>query len=633
MALADHARSPSSDSTNIVEVARQSLASLFPDVFADGAIDFGRLRENLGAVVDDRVERYGLSWPTRRSAIQLLQTTTRATLIPMRGKSVRFDDAQNSWIVGENLEVLKLLRRSYHDQVKAIYIDPPYNTGKDFIYRDNYAEPLEEYLRQSGQIDELGNRTSSEVETQGRRHSAWLSMIYPRLKLAQQLLRQDGIIFVSIDDNEEATLRLLMDEIFGETNRLGSLVWHLGTGPTAGHFLRSHEAVLCYARDKDSVPNFVWRGGGEVTASALKRISAANPASDIRFPAGIEIQGGGDKEFPAEMGGAITQSITNGTLRFKDGKLVAPVSIRAGWAMKTQIESWIRGDETYDTQGQRVNKFFFSPTGMLMYEKERSVQRPRTIIDDVGSTADGSADIEELGLPKRLFDFPKPVALIRSLLGWVTDPNAGDLILDFFAGSGTTAHAALALNAADGGNRRVISVQFPEALPSGSAGREAGYANLADVGQARVAAAIAKLEGSRPREFGLRVFELASTNFRQWQQPSDRTGEALLEQLSLAIDPLSARATPEQVAYEIALKEGFGLDLDLESVGREEDQLLRVTDTIGHRHFWLCLAERVEMARLESLGVMPNDLFICRDAALDDTAASNLELRYRLMTL
>ena len=620
-------------SINFALSARERLGALFPDVVRDGRVDFDRLRELLGDVVDDGPERYGLSWVGRKAAIRLLQSPSHGTLVPLRDESLRFDTADHAWIAGENLEVLKLLYRSYHDRVKAIYIDPPYNTGKDFVYRDNYTAPLAEYLRQTGQVDEEGNRTTSDVEMQGRRHSAWLSMIYPRLKVAQQLLRPDGIIFVSIDDNEEASLRLLMDEIFGETNRLGTLVWHLGTGPTAGHFLRSHETILCYARDKSAVPNFVWRGGGEVVASALKRISAANPASDITFPVGMEIDGGGDREFPQEMGGTITQTIVDGTLRFHDGKLVAPVTIRAGWAMKTQIESWIRGEETYDTQGQRVKRIFFSATGMLMYEKERTVQRPRTVIEGVGSTADGSADIEQLGLPKGIFDFPKPVALIRTMLGWVTDPTAGDIVLDFFAGSGTTAHAVLALNAADGGNRRSISVQFPEPTEDGSVARQAGYATLADVGRARVLAAISHIDGRGDAPMGLRAFALAGTHFRRWEEPTERSREALLEQLSLAIDPLLPGWTLERIVYEIALNEGYGIDLQIESVGDESDHTLKVTDRTRDRRFWLCLADQVDPDRLERLGVATDNLVVCRDAALSDTAAANLELRCHLKTL
>jgi adenine-specific DNA-methyltransferase len=628
---AAHPLTPSS--TDLGADARERLASLFPEVLRDGRIDLDRLRELLGAVVDDGAERFGLSWVGRRDAIRLLQTPTQATLAPERDDSLSLGSARHTWIAGENLEVLKVLHRSYHDRVKAIYIDPPYNTGKDFVYRDDYAAPLREYLRQTGQIDAEGNRTSSELETQGRRHSAWLSMIYPRLKLAHQLLRPDGVIFVSIDDNEEASLRLVMDEVFGETNRLGTLVWHLGVGPTAGHFLRSHETVLCYARDKSQVPNFVWRGGGEVDGSALKRISPANPASQITFPAGIEIDGGGDHDFPAELGGTVTQTVVAGLLSFRDGKLVAPVTLRAGWAMKTQIESWIRGDETYDTQGQRVVRFYFNSGGTLKYEKDRSVMRPRTVVADVGATATGADDIESLGFNRRVFDYPKPVALIRTLIGWVTAPTGGDIVLDFFAGSGTTAHAVLALNAADGGDRQSISVQFPEQTPSDSVARSAGFATLADVGLARVVAAAQKVGDGSPGGAGVRAFTLSSTTIRAWEEPNERTPEALLAQLSLTIDPLLPGWTPDRLAYEIALKEGYGLDLQLQPVGNASDSLLRVTDTARGRRFWLYLADRVDATRLEQAGVGSDDLIVCRDAALDDSTAANLELRYRVATL
>lgn len=628
-----------------MDAARLRLGSAFPDCIRDGVVDLDQLRNLLGGPFTDEPERYGLSWAGRRDALRLLQRPTTATLVPRRDLSSRFDEAQHLLIEGENLEVLKLLHRSYHDQVKLIYIDPPYNRpgGRELVYLDNYTAPLDAYLRLTGQLDDAGNVTASDSETQGRRHSRWLSMMYPRLKLAQQLLAPNGLIFVSIDDHENAALRLVMDEIFGEVNRVAELIWGLGSGPTAGHFLRSHETVLCYARDKEQVPNFEFRGAEQpLRASALKKISRANPPSEITFPAGIEFEGT-DAVFSGTIGGAVTQTVVGGEMRFEQGKLAAPVTLLAGWAMRNQIESWLRGDDTTDSQGQRLLRVYFSNSGMLQYEKERTIERPRTVIQDAGSTAGGSADIKALGLDPAIFDFPKPVALIEKFVRLVTDPTAGDLVLDFFAGSGTSAHAVARLNASDGGNRRSISVQIDELTPDDSIARAVGYARLTDITHARMTAAFAILHKESGTAPGLRVLHLAPSNFRPWQEPSERTAEALRAQLVLAIDRLRPAATAEEVAFEIALREGYGVEITVEPIGSDADRLWRVRDcrpavnkdrdAAAEHSFWLSLADRVDISRLETLGVPRTELLVCRDAALDDTSAANLELNFTAKTI
>jgi adenine-specific DNA-methyltransferase len=634
-----------STSYHAIDDARRRLAVAFPDCVRDGTVDLDRLRELLDPASTNEPERYGLGWPGRRDAVRLLQQRTSATLVPRRDVSSRFDEPQHLLIEGENLEVLKLLHRSYHDQVKVIYIDPPYNRpgGRELVYLDNYAAPLDAYLRLTGQLDDEGNVTVSNAESQGRRHSQWLSMMYPRLKIAQQLLAQNGLIFASIDDHEGAALRFLLDEIFGEANRVAELIWVLGSGPTAGHFLRSHETVLCYARDKEMVPNFEFRGEDKpLRASALKKISRENPPSEITFPAGIDFEGS-DAIFAGTMGREITQSVVGGEMRFVQGKLAAPVTLLAGWAMRNQIESWLRGDETRDTQGQRLLRLYFNSNGMLNYEKERSIERPRTVIQDAGSTADGSSDIKSLGLDPAIFDFPKPVALIEKFIRLATDPSGGDLVLDFFAGSGTSAHAVARLNANDGGNRRSISVQIDEPTPSDSIARASGYARLSDITRARIAAAFAVLHKEAGAIARLRVLHLAPSNFRPWNQPSEPTADALRAQLDLAIDRLRPSATPEDIAFEIALREGYGVEITLEPVGNDADRLWRVRDNRAliaagdrgatPRYFFLSLAAPLDVERLVALGVTRADLLVCQDSALDDTTAANLELGFDVMTI
>jgi adenine-specific DNA-methyltransferase len=620
----------------------ERLRSLFPELVTEGpdgaAVNVDVLRALVSdSTVTDCEEKYGLHWHGKRRARQLALMPSTGTLCPCPEESLDWDSTGNLMIEGDNLEVLKLLQKSYAGKIKLIYIDPPYNTGKDFVYSDNFQDNIKNYLELTGQVAG-GAKISSNTESSGRFHTDWLSMIYPRLKLARGLLKGNGVMFVSIDDNEEASLRLLMDEVFGEENRLGTLVWHLGTGPTAGHFLRSHETVLCYARDKALVPNFVWRGGGEVTASALKRISAANPAGDICFPAGIEIEGGGDRVFPREMGGTITQTIVDGVMEFRDGKLCAPVTIRAGWAMKTQIESWLSGKETYDTQGQRVSRIYFSRTGMLMYQKERSVLRPRTVLSDIASTADGSADIERIGLPRTLFSFPKPVSLIGTMIEWITDPAANDTVMDFFAGSGTTGHATFERNAADDGNRKFILVQIPEPILDTACQVEAraigisdGRLNIAELTKARLRRAALKLKGESAAvsaDLGFRVFKLNSSNMRVWESAPANLDQTLFD----SVDHLKSDRTEADVLYELLLKLGLDLCVPIE----QRTIVGKAVHSIGGGVLIACLATGIAGEEVEPLaqGVVawhqllaPGGDTICvfRDSAFaDDVAKTNI---------
>jgi len=622
----------------------ERLKVLAPEILTEGrsgpSINVDVLKMLVGErTVTNSEEKYGLNWHGKRRARQLALTPSSGTLRPLQKESVNWETTQNLIIEGDNLEVLKLFQKSYGGKVKLIYIDPPYNTGNDFVYPDNFQDNIKNYLEVTGQVAG-GQKISSNTEASGRFHTDWLNMMYPRLKLARNLLREDGVIFVSIDDNEEATLRILLDEVFGEENRLSTLVWHLSTGPTAGHFLRSHETILCYARDKAAVPNFVWRGGGEVTASALKRISAANPASDIQFTAGMEIEGGGNHQFPKEVGSTITQTVVKGSFKFRDGKLVAPVTLRAGWAMKTQIESWLSGKETFDTQGQRVVRFFFSRTGLLMYQKERSVQRPRTVLIDVASTADGSVDVEKCGFSKGVFHFPKPVSLIGGLIRWVTDPQANDIILDFFAGSGTTAHAVMSENRDDAGNRHFVLVQLPEPLDPVNQGQKAAadfcdklkkprtIATLTKERVSRAGQAIRKEKSAGAPDVGFRVFKLDSSNVRTWEPDTQNLDESLFD----SVEHLKPDRTDADILHELLLKLGVELCVPIERKTVSGKHLY----SVGGGVLIACLAEKITGQEVELLaqGIVNwyqelapagDTTAVFRDSAFeDDVAKTNL---------
>lgn len=602
-------------SLDISAERRDELLRLFPEIRTeDGQIDFERLRLALGGTVDVGKERYGLTWPGKAECFKVIQTPSLGTLRPSRGESVNFDATENLIIEGDNLEVLKLLQKSYLGKVKMIYIDPPYNTGNDFIYLDDFRDPIGKYLELTGAATATGKRFATNVDLSGRYHSNWLNMMWPRLYLARQLLRQDGVLFVSIDDNEDATLRLVLDAIFGEENRVSTIIWDLGTGSTAGHFTRSHESVLCYARDKTSLPNFVWRGGGEIEASALKKISKVNPASEITFPAGMEIEGGGDKIFRGTLGGKVSQTIVSPMMRFVDGRLSEPCTVRAGWAMRSQILRWIAGEETWDTKGQRVRRFFFSRTGLLKYEKERTIENPKSVLRDIGSTSDGGASMVELGFAREVFDFPKPPSLPRRFAELTTDPQESEIILDFFAGSGATAHAVLSLNAVDDGNRRFVLVQLPEPT-----GRD-DLRTIADICKERVRRAaqqlndeagdVLDLNGAVKQDRGFRVFKLAESNFKTWEADKPIDADSLAKQLDLHVEHIRDGRTPDDLLYEILLKSGFPLTTPVEKLTLAATQVYSVAGGA----LLVCLERGLALELIRAIAERKPQRVVCLDA-------------------
>ena len=369
-----------------------------------------------------------LDWENKSDALRAAKN------IPYR--LLEFDSAQscgddeNFIVQGDNLDALNSLLPFYRGRVKCIYIDPPYNTHSAFEHYDDNFE-----------------------------HAEWLSMMYPRLELLRDFLSDDGAIFISIDDEEAHYLKVICDEIFGRKNFLAELIWNLGTGTTAGHFTRDHETIFCYVRNKASVPNFKnFNADEKIIHGALKKISRKNPPVEITFPAGFEFEGT-DAVFSGELGNSEKEIILSDEMRFKDGKLVADTKIVGGFAMRNQIESFIRGEEVFDSKGQRVNRFFFNKNGILFYEKAKSIINPKSVLSGFGSTKNGTNDLRSV-LGDTTFDFPKPVELIKYLIQLVTEKNS--LVLDAFAGSGTTAHAVINLNATDGGARKFILIEEKE---------------------------------------------------------------------------------------------------------------------------------------------------------------------------
>ena len=460
-------RTPSLADKNFV-----ALAALFPNAVTETldengavvrAIDKDVLAQEINAhVVEGREERYQFTWPDKRKSILLANAPIAATLRPCREESVDFDTTENLYIEGDNLDVLKLLRETYLNRVKMIYIDPPYNTSNDFIYNDDFSESVSSFLSRDRQFDEQGNQLVINPDSNGRFHTDWLNMMYPRLRIARDILTEDGVIFISIadsnDNSEVHNLRKSLDEIFGSQNFLCQAIWDLGTGTQAGHFTRSHEYILVYCKNKAVLPNFEAISDENIVHGALKKISKANPATEITFPIGFPFDGD-DAVFTGVLGGSEQEFILSEKMEFKNGRLVAPTTIRAGWGMANQVRDWMAGKETFDSKGQKIVRFYFNRQGILFYEKERGTYNPKSVLSGIANTKNGSSELKAL-LGAKYFDFPKPVELIKHLVLLVSRKD--DIILDFFSGSATTAHAVMKLNSEDNAGRKFIMVQLPE---------------------------------------------------------------------------------------------------------------------------------------------------------------------------
>ncbi len=608
----------------IVPEQMEQLRDLFPQAFTEGKIDFDKLRESLGEEVDSRPERYSFSWAGKRDAIRLLQTPSRATLVPAKKDSINFDETNNIFIEGDNLEVLKLLYKSYFGRVKMIYIDPPYNTGNDFVYPDNFADPLDTYLKLTGQKTAEGNMLTNNPETSGRYHSAWLSMMYPRLFVARQLLRDDGVIFVSIDDNEMHNLRMVMNEIFGEENFLATVVWQKIFSPknTAKHFSEDHDYIMVYARDAMKwIPELLPR-----TEEMESRYG--NPDGDAR--------------------GAWASSDLCARNYYSEGK----------YSVKCPSGRVIEGPPTgtyWRVSKQKFNeldkdkRIWWGDDGNNMPRLKRFLSDvkagivPQTLwkYQDVGHTQEAKKALLELvpfDANDSVFDTPKPPRLIRHMLKLATSKGE-DIVLDFFAGSCATAQAVIEQNREDAGQRRFIVVQLPEPLQNKE------YATIAEIGKERIRRVIAKMkkekdgkldlkDGEKTEDLGFKVFKLAESNYKPWTGPENKDPEAYAAQMAAFADPFVPGWKPENVVWEVAIKEGYGLNSEIiRMTGITENAVYHVTDPDKEQSFRICLDEELKPASIRALALGKNDLFICRDKAMTDELVANLALQCRLKTI
>ena len=532
---------------NINQQQIDKLQQLFPEVVNEGKIDWQKLQATLGKAVD-LGERYGLGWKGKGDVFAAIQEKTVQTLHPDRANSVDWDTTSNMFIEGNNLAALKILHKAYYGKVKMIYIDPPYNTGNDFIYNDDFKQTRRSYEAEAGITDDEGNVVRDDglrTNTGGHKHSNWLNMMYPRLFLARNLLRQDGVIFVSIDDNEIHNLRLMMNEIFGEENFVAQIVWERAYAPVnlKHHFSESHDYIVCFARNIDLLDKL-----------SLKRNESAdarykNPDNDPRGPYKADNFSVGPAN-PKNIYEIITPS----------GRRVLPPS---GY-------SW-RFSEEKTRELIADNRVWFGKDGNNVPAYKRFLSEvkdgvtPMTVwkYTDVGHSQDATKEVKDLFDGVAYFDYPKPVKLIKQLASLCTNDN--DITLDFFSGSGTTAHAVAELNAEDGGNRRWICVQLPELTDEKSEAYKAGYRTIADIARERIRRAGAKIRADQadklayryvPLDLGFRAYQVDDSNFKQWNElVSDP--EEIRQQVLANLDPLEEGTTDDDLLTELLLKRGI----------------------------------------------------------------------------
>lgn len=605
-------------SSNLSEEKLAELHKILPEAFSENKIDWDKLRAVLGDALDARIEKFSFTWAGKSNAIKNVLIPSKATLRPAKDESVRFDESENLFIEGDNLEVLKLLQKKYFEQVKMIYIDPPYNTGGDFVYRDDFSAPLTSYLKQTGQKDGNGVSLTTNKETSGRYHSDWLSMIYPRLKLAWNLLRDDGVIFVSIDDNEAHNLRQVMNEIFGEENFIASFIWNKKNvvQNDATFVSVNHEYVLCFAKDTNALEfNLTPR-----TEEQLARYK--NPDNDPRGAwTSVALQA---------KSGSSTYEIT-----FDNGVTWKPVE---GTYPRLSKESLMRaykeGRLWFGENGKNVPRL----KKYLSEVQSGVISNTILLADDVGSTQLAKETLKKL-LESNVFETPKPVGLIRRFLTLTTSKDSGDIILDFFAGSGATAHAVFLQNQEDEGNRKYILVQLPEPTESTSEAYKAGYKTIADIAKERMHRVV-KDNNKKRTDDGFKVFKLSESNYpenafefdpNKSEEENKKTFEGYL--IKAKQSKLFDDTEVIDVVYENIVKEGLSLNSKISETKLGENNVYIVSD--GERRLLVCFDKKIDDKTVNELTGKDykGKIFICLDNALDDSAKANLGLNVELKTI
>ena len=599
------------------KLAKQ-LEDLVPEAIADGRVDVLKLKELLDEDAGDTKERFGLFWPGKKRAMRAAQEPTTATLKPAKELSKDWDTTQNIFIEGDNLEVLKVLQKQYHNAIKMIYIDPPYNTGKDFVYPDNFKEGLQNYLEFSKQVDEGNKKISTNTETAGRYHSNWLNMMYPRLKLARNLLTDDGVIFISIDDAEQSNLKKICDEIYGEGNFVGSIAWRrFNSQANIGMFATVKDHILIYARNMPQI--------------SFGRIPLTDTAKK-------------EYQYKDERGIYARRPCIDSVR----GRYVYDVKLPNG---KVLSENWMISKEVFEDEDARGLIHWPQNGGNPMRKiyLEDAMQAGQIANDfwgsEFGNNKNATEEIKTLFDGRRVFDFPKPSKLLKNLIGLGSPMRSGndDVVLDFFSGSGSTADAIMQLNTEDGGNRKHIQVQLPEPTDEKSEAYKAGYKKISDIARERINRAGEKIktdyadklaERDTPLDVGYRTYKLSDTNFTKWK--SEATND--LGELQMRLDAMRSssedNASEEDLLVEVMLK--LGLPLTSRTIEREVSGLAvhqvvasaDLNDSDTQPVFYL--NEHIKPT-LEQLRAIVTELTPSRFVILDDTFQGDSQLKTNLV--
>lgn len=594
-------------SMNLEQANLDKLRSVFPECVSEGKLDIDKLLSLCGEYIDNDFEKYRFEWKGKAECLRLAQKRSSGTLRPCPGESVNWDTTQNLYIEGDNLEVLKLLQSAYYRKVKMIYIDPPYNTGNDFVYADDFADPLARYKEVTQQT------TKSNPETMGRYHTNWLNMMYPRLRLAANLLRDDGVIFISIDDNEITNLRKVCDEVFGEENFVGCAVWkrRASSAMDQSKVSTDHEYLLMYHKG-----HFLPFAGYKKDYKGY-----ANPDNDPRGP---WVAG----DLTVGMNADMRPNQYYDLIDPKTGKVYRPSYNRVWSYAPDSMQKLIDENRIVfpaDTSQRPMKKRFANEL--------KSDSNPfSTWMSDIGLNTEGTKAVYSLFDDKSLFNYAKPISLIKTVVSQVTSQN--DIVLDFFSGSATTAHAVMQLNAEDGGNRRFILVQLPEVCDEKSEAYKAGYKNICEIGKERIRRAGKKLtenkdgklsmDGERGAlDIGFKVFKLDTSNMKLWDAtPID---EANADELTERMNQMVRRIKPERsdldMVYEVMLKLGVPLTYPVQQLDINGKPVYEVGEDCL---LLICLAEFVEPEDVEAMAdYAPAKMIMSRDSFKDDTAMAN----------
>lgn len=608
----------------------KKLAEMFPNAVTETidengevvrAIDKDVLMQEINTrVVDGNEERYQFTWPDKKKSVLLANAPINKTLRPCREESVDFDNTENLYIEGDNLEVLKLLQETYLGKIKMIYIDPPYNTGNDFVYEDDFAQSTEEYLANSGQFDEEGNRLVKNLNSNGRFHTDWLNMMYPRLKLAKDLLSDDGVVFISIDDNEVENLKKICDEVLGESNFIACLIWKSKSGGAndSKYMAVDHEYILCYAKCSNCVKQFLDQNAKVTTSYNLS-----------------------DEKGDYSLDRLDKQSL--GYIESLDFPIIGPDGEIYRVVQKNPDVKVARWRWSKETVAERYNELVFKDGYVYTknYKKESNIARSLLMEDRFGRTRTGKTDFTEL-FGVAYFNAPKPEKLVHYFLDIIQEDNA--IILDFFSGSATTAHAVMQLNAEDGGNRKFIMVQFPEKTDEKSEAYKAGYKNICEIGKERIRRAGQKIlkefsdrvesgelsveskknnfthhTSNSKLDIGFRVLKCDSSNMKDvYYNPADYE-QSLFSTLE---DNIKEDRTPEDLLFQVMLDLGVLLSSKIEETVIDGKKVFNV----AHGFLIACFDENVTDETITAIAKQKPYYFIMRDSSMaSDSVATNFE--------